>query len=807
MRIFLFICLLFIFNNSEAQSDKLTFARVKIDLTDTHITDIAKLGLEADHGIYKKGKYLINDFSAYEIEILKANNIEFEIQIEDVAHYYAQQNDVAHSHDHGDELETRAIDCAGPSSAVHIYETPANYTYGSMGGYLTYSETLAELDKMVDLYPNLISAKTPIGNILTHEGRPIEWLRISDNPNIEEDEPEVLYTALHHAREPNSLAQMVFYMWYLLENYETNEEVKYLVDNTEMYFIPIVNPDGYVFNEMIQPNGGGLWRKNRYSDENGDIKGVDLNRNYGFNWGFDNQGSSNNPNNDTYRGTEGFSEPETQAVRDFCNSHNFRITLNYHTFGNLLIYPWGYSDQPTEDHETFTNFARLMTRDNNYFAGTGTETVGYTVNGDSDDWMYGDTISKPIIYSLTPESGPQNFGFWPPESAIDDINKDNVLQNLTAAHLLLNYGEEKEVISSNQLTEREGTFELEVAKYGLGDGDLTLRTYSINNNVIMVGSVEETFTLKHLEKASNSFSFKLADEVKSGDEVKFVIELDNGQFLTTDTITKVFIEGESDIAFSTEANEINEWSVDGKWSTTTSSFVSDSSSITDSPNGDYDDNETNIITLVERIDLTLAQQAILTFFAKWEIEAGYDFVQILVSKDGVNFEALCGDYTKNAVQSEVINEPVYDGVQNEWILERMDLSDYLGEFVTLRLILRSDGYVDGDGFYFDDLKIEVVNETISNNHNIPHMVAGMEVFPNPFHETFNLKIDLLSKANIINVRLVNSLGEVVEKINSQGLSVGKYEMVIGNSDLPEGVYYLHTAIDGLNLGVEKVVKI
>ena len=140
-----------------------------------------------------------------------------------------------------------------------------NYEDGSMGGYLTYDELLATLDEMVNLYPNLITARAPIGNILTHENRPIYWLRLSDNPNVEEAEPEVLYTALHHAREPNSLSQMVFYLWYLLENYDSDPEVKYLVDNTAMYFIPCINPDGYIYNETNDPNGGGLWRKNKLS--------------------------------------------------------------------------------------------------------------------------------------------------------------------------------------------------------------------------------------------------------------------------------------------------------------------------------------------------------------------------------------------------------------------------------------------------------------------------------------------------------------------------------------------------------------
>ena len=118
------------------------------------------------------------------------------------------------------------------------------------------------------------------------------------------NEPKLLYNAIHHAREPASLSNIIFYMWYLLERYSIDPEVKYLVDNTQMYFVPCINPDGYIYNENTDPDGGGLWRKNRRN--HGGHYGVDLNRNYGFNWGFNNQGSSSSSQSETYRGDSAF---------------------------------------------------------------------------------------------------------------------------------------------------------------------------------------------------------------------------------------------------------------------------------------------------------------------------------------------------------------------------------------------------------------------------------------------------------------------------------------------------------------------
>ena len=86
-----------------------------------------------------------------------------------------------------------------------------------------------------------------------------------------------------------------------------------------MVCIPVINPDGYVYNELIEPDGGGMHRKNRRNTNcgNGTTRGVDLNRNFGYEWGADNIGSSSDPCSEVYRGDSAFSEPEAQAVRDF----------------------------------------------------------------------------------------------------------------------------------------------------------------------------------------------------------------------------------------------------------------------------------------------------------------------------------------------------------------------------------------------------------------------------------------------------------------------------------------------------------
>ncbi|HKB15462.1 MAG TPA: M14 family metallopeptidase, partial [Planctomycetota bacterium] len=180
------------------------------------------------------------------------------------------------------------------------------FGFGSMGGYYTFAEVEAKLDLLAAQWPNLVSPKFSIGSSL--EGRPLWVIKVSDNPGIDEGEPEVWFDSLHHAREPEGMMALFHFLAWLLQNHGVDPLATHLVDEREIYFLPVVNPDGYVWNETTDPGGGGMWRKNRRPNGDGTF-GVDLNRNYGFQWGIDNTGSSPNTNSETYRGTAPFSEP------------------------------------------------------------------------------------------------------------------------------------------------------------------------------------------------------------------------------------------------------------------------------------------------------------------------------------------------------------------------------------------------------------------------------------------------------------------------------------------------------------------
>jgi len=288
-----------------------------------------------------------------------------------------------------------------------------------MGGFPTFTEVIDIIDSLHNNYPSIVSAKWSIGT--SWELRDLWVFKISDNVDVDEDEPEVFYNALIHAREPASMSWLLYFAGWLCENYGNDSVATDIVDNRELFFLPVFNPDGYVYNQQTNPDGGGTWRKNRRNNGGG-VYGVDLNRNWGYMWGYDDIGSSPYPSSETYRGPSAFSEPETQAVRDFTYSRDFSFIINAHTYGGYLLYPWGYADIYTPDHDIFTAIGDSASALTGYSHGTPWELL-YNTNGDANDWDYGEQTAKPMILCLAPETGDAGDGFWPSPSRIPVLNE------------------------------------------------------------------------------------------------------------------------------------------------------------------------------------------------------------------------------------------------------------------------------------------------------------------------------------------------------------------------------------------------
>lgn len=188
----------------------------------------------------------------------------------------------------------------------------------------------------------------------TVQGQDILALKLSKGAKKVKDgaKPSVLYMSNQHAREWITPEMTRRLMHHYVDNYSKDARVKRLVDSTEMWFVLSANPDGYDWTFKDAANR--QWRKNM-RDNNGDGKyttgdGVDLNRNFAYKWGYDDEGSSPQPASQTYRGTSPNSEPETKAVDAFEKRVGFDYAINYHSAAELLLYGVGWQvATPTPD--------------------------------------------------------------------------------------------------------------------------------------------------------------------------------------------------------------------------------------------------------------------------------------------------------------------------------------------------------------------------------------------------------------------------------------------------------------------------
>ena len=177
-------------------------------------------------------------------------------------------------------------------------------------------------------------------------GRDIWAAKVSDNVATDEDEPEVLFDAAHHADEHLTVEQALYLFHTLVDDYGVGPKVTRLVDSREIWIIFMLNPDGAQFDLSGDPYRD--WRKNRQPNPTSAKVGIDLNRNYGFKWGCCG-GSSGKPGSETYRGWEPFAAPETRAIADFVKSRvvegqqQIRTHMIIHANGELILYPWAYT--------------------------------------------------------------------------------------------------------------------------------------------------------------------------------------------------------------------------------------------------------------------------------------------------------------------------------------------------------------------------------------------------------------------------------------------------------------------------------
>jgi len=310
---------------------------------------------------------------------------------------------------------------------------------GDMKNFWTYDAARAFYFSSMILFPEVAYYEI-IGH--SYEERPIDVFSLRDDSfTMRAPKPNILFTSLHHAREVMSLQMNMFVFAKLVHGYLSNEaDSHFLVQTRNNFFVPFVNPDGYsaisdyFLDEEKNPKHSlTRIRKNRHASPAKDCDwtklGVDINRNYGFKWGFDDEGSSTDPCDEAYRGTEPFSEPETRAMRSLANKYNFKWAFNYHAFGPLYVYPYGY-DGAYNDHlpfeflEIFKEFEKECDLKDAKW-GNARQTVNYPANGEAADWL----LNEYGTFAFSPElASPSAYSkqFFPRHDAILPVLEYNL---------------------------------------------------------------------------------------------------------------------------------------------------------------------------------------------------------------------------------------------------------------------------------------------------------------------------------------------------------------------------------------------
>jgi carboxypeptidase T len=747
------------------QGEKVSKVRIYAK-SDNDFDKMQQQGLFLDGGIYKPGLYFETALTTSEISMLQRSGVSYEIMIDDMDAYQKSLPKMT---------EAEIQDAMKYSEEV--YDVSHNI-YGTLRnmGYLKYSEMVAKLDSMRIEYPGLVSVKWSIGNSI--ENRQQWVVRITKNPDAPTGRPEVFLHAVIHAREPLGLSQQVYFVYWLLENYNIDPIATYILNNREIYWMPIFNPDGYVYNETYS---GGNWRCNKHFTT-GNCGPVDLNRNFGIYqfWNSPNGGSSTNEcsgGSGTYRGTAPFSEPESQNVMNFFNSRNFQAGLGAHTYGNDLLKPWAWSDpSPTPDDYKFNVFLADMTVYNHYITGTPHEALGYYVRGATDDWYYEDSThtSHHVIF-MTPETG---TSFWPAQSQILPNCEAMLWPN---QYICLVAGPYVNPVSKtfnqqNYNPGQSGTFKLVFRNKGLLPANNVKAQMIPWNSYVSIPTQQYTFaSLASFASDSATFNFTLASNAPVNCAIPTTLNL-KIDTSTVYTETIYIYVGTGAITLNDDAESgIGNWTVQGSWSLHTDSYHSPTHSIAYAP---YPNNANYSLTLTTPINAQSVPVCYLNFWNRVSLENGWDFGYVEVSSDN------------GSTWQQVIS---YTGNNLTWTEQSFDITSYVNASAQLKIRFRitSDGNTLDQGWWVDDIKLTnycLGTVGVPGVANIPKTFALAQNYPNPFNPVTVIKYQL-PKPEFVTIKIYDLLGKEVTSLVNERKEPGYYEASFDGSNLASGLYF------------------
>ncbi len=721
-------------------------------------------------------------------------------------------------------------------------ESQAAYRYYSsmkdMGVYHSYEEIGDFVHNVVAAYPSIALLET-LGTSV--EGRYIWALKITDNPELDEAEPEFCYYGPMHGNEPPPMEFLVYLTDSLTMKYGSDSLITELVNGTEIWLIPSQNPDGYVAGR-------------RYNAE-----GMDLNRNYPMPTG-------STGDDGTYD-----TELETDVILDFSNERYFSIAANLHTGALVLNYPWDYKVERSPDDSTFiaicTDYSYRnhdMWNSPRFENGITNGYDWYVVRGSLQDWGYWARGQLHITLEISNTK-------WPLSSELDSLwgmNYHSMINMIQWSH----HGVHGVITDS--LTGAPLPVEIEVLGIGhpiysdpaVGDYHRILRAGTYAFRFTSTGYRTRTFSdvivatdsATHLdvelapivmvrlvgvvdldgdECNAGAFVYITADSLLYSDTTDssgfYAIEdiyPDSGYVVTVtksnwadssviidlcdyivDTLNfrlyPIKLRYFNDLESDTSQFEIvspapwfyNDWMY-GTPTDGPGAAYSGTHCWGTGLDDDYHDSSRSVL-LLEALDLTGINAPMLSFY-QW-----YEFQPLTADKynDGGNIKVITDDGDTTIIEPEggypgevgslnalISGEAAFVGDTSGiyWHKQEFDLQNFAGELVDIAWCFGSDMDSSAPGWFIDDIAVEYIDRSLVILGSAPEKVDDAQYlknFPNPFNHSTNIVFDADVPGDV-RIEIYNTSGERIDVLNRKLLYTGRYSLRWHAGDRPPGVY-------------------
>lgn len=775
-----FIVFVATFSLSIAQ---LKYHQVTISLSNNFtLTDAVKLGVELDHGARISENSLTCIVNDYFLDTLQLLKIPLTIEQYDLSNIYAQRiADEKRTHSQYSNLTSKKL-------------------YGSMGNFLTLEEIYEIFASLMQQYPTLIS-REQIGT--TFENRPIYAFHIGeDTVKDSRTLPRTLVTSLHHAREAITPTITCFFAQDFFEKVANQDPFSlYVLKHSPITIIPCLNPDGYEYNRTTNPNGGGMWRKNRRTLSNTSGIGVDVNRNYGPKefWNSPNGGSATNGNSDTYRGDSAFSEAETQAMRYMHETYDIKTALNFHSFSNLIVTPVSYSGINPPDEKAFHYFCAHQTVETRYPFGRDVQMVNYPARGSSDDYLYLGTGKK--VLAITPEVGSFSDGFWPTLSRIYPLVQTNLPSIYAAIRSTLGipflYSYESFVYEPNQNGQTVSLHFSSTSLQPLKPFSLQIRALdpSINLSLIpIMGADDFQDTIYRIRK---HFGITLDSQtLQSGSTLGIVVEQQYNDFSFFDTL---FLQkNRKDLMLYSGQSTLEEVALKG-WEI---EFDDENKvySLTESVNSLTRPNMNFTTMTTKEISLENCSDAYLQFNSTWDFGANKDGVFAFFQDNETNeMFPLTTNRTQNFTNASnspkfEVGTPILNGKFTNRITQSASLRRFLGKSGKIGFQVRSANGPNYNGFNLYWALVSTYSETPTN---LSETKNGKLTISDVFNAlTFTILRDQKSLNPMIDCNIYTVNGVLIYSQQYEWGSQSYKGISIFKDVFPSGAYVLSITIDG-----------